>query len=347
MKYIVPFLAILLVVSCSGNKENGKPHLPFTSVDIETIYEDSVSIRAIEIIENSLTYAGSNGVFGNIDIISGKIMENVQQYDTIFPEFRAVAHTASDFFMLSVASPALLYKTAGDGKMELVYTEKDEAVFYDAMTFWNNQEGIAVGDSIDGCLSIIITRDGGSTWNKIPCSNLPEGIEGEGAFAASNTNIAVKGDKTWIATTRSRIYYSADKGTTWQIQETPIVKDEATQGIYSMAFHDENLGVAIGGDYTRPENNTANKALTEDGGRTWTLIADGQNPQYKSCIQFVPNTSGKGMVAIGFTGISCSGDKGAHWKELSENTSFYTLRFLNDSVAYAAGKNRIAKLVFK
>ncbi len=347
MKYFTLILAGMLGVSCSNDKEVVKPSLPFTSVTIESIYEDSVSIRAIEIIDNSLAYAANNGVFGNIDIHSGKIMESVQQFDTNFPEFRAVAHTASDFFMLSVANPALLYKTGSAGKMELVYTEENDAVFYDAMTFWNDQEGIAMGDSLDGCLSIIITRDGGNTWSKIPCSDLPAGIEGEGAFAASNTNIAVVGDKTWIATTTSRIYFSADKGKTWEIQETPIVKDEPTQGIYSIAFYDENLGVAIGGDFTKPEANVANKALTEDGGKTWKLIADGQNPQYKSCIQFVPNAKGNGMVALGFTGISYSSDKGATWKSLSDEDSYYTFRFLNDSVAYAAGKNRMAKLIFK
>ncbi len=347
MKYFTLILMVTLGFSCSDDKEVVKPSIPFTSVKIETIYEDSVSIRAIEIIDNSLAYAGNNGVFGNIDINSGKIMESVQQYDTILPEFRAVAHTVSDFFMLSVGNPALLYKTGNDGKMELVYTEENEAVFYDAMTFWNDQEGIAMGDSLDGCLSIIVTRDGGNTWNKIVCSDLPEGIEGEGAFAASNTNIAVVGDKTWIATTSSRIYFSADKGKTWKIQETPIVKDEPTQGIYSIAFYDENLGVAIGGDFTKPEANVANKALTEDGGKTWQLIADGQNPQYKSCIQFVPNAKGNGMVALGFTGISYSEDRGATWQQLSDDASFYTLRFLNDSVAYAAGKNRMAKLIFK
>lgn len=346
MKYFAIILVLILGFSCSDDKENDKEPLPFTSVEIELIYEDSLSIRAIEIIDNSLAYAGNNGVFGNIDLNSGKIMESVQKYDTIFPEFRAVAHTSSDFFMLSIANPALLYKTGNAGIMELVYKEEDEAVFYDAMTFWNDEEGIAMGDSMNGCLSVIITRDGGNTWNKMPCSELPEGIEGEGAFAASNTNIAVVGDKTWIATTSSRIYFSGDKGKTWKIQETPILKDELTQGIYSIAFYDENLGVAIGGDYTQPENNKSNKALTEDGGKTWQLIADGQIPQYKSSIQFVPNSKGNGMVALGFTGIAYSEDRGATWQQLSEE-SFYTLRFLNDSVAYAGGKNRIAKLVFK
>ncbi|HEA22311.1 MAG TPA: oxidoreductase [Pricia antarctica] len=347
MKYFVCIWIVLLSFSCSDDKEKVKPSMPYSSVEIQTIYEDSVSIRAIEIIGNSLAYAGSRGIFGNIDINSGKIRESVQEYDSILPEFRAVAHTASDFFMLSVASPALLYKTGSDGQMQLVYIEEDESVFYDAMTFWNDQEGIAIGDTLDGCLSIIITRDGGNTWNKIACSDLPKGIEGEGAFAASNTNIAVVGDKTWIATTRSRIYYSADKGNTWEIKDTPMVKDGPTQGIYSIAFYDENLGVAIGGDYTEPERNTANKAITADGGKTWQLIADGKDPAYKSCIQFIPNSEGNGLAAIGFTGLSYSEDKGSTWQKLSDDASFYTIRFLNDSTAYAAGKNKIAKLTFR
>jgi len=314
-------------------------------VEIETIYQDSLSIRAIELMGNSLAFAANNGVFGTVDLSSGKIRSNIEKYHTSIPEFRAVAHNATDFFMLSVASPALLYKTGEDDKMDLVYMEEGEGVFYDAMTFWNNREGIAVGDTVDGCLSIIITRDGGHHWRKLSCDELPKGIEGEGAFAASNTNIEIVDDKTWIATTSSRIYFSPDKGKTWEIQKTPIVKEEPTQGIYSVDFYDENLGIAIGGDYTNPKNNTTNKAITKDGGKTWNLIADGQEPDYKSCAQFVPNSKGKEIVALGFTGISYSSDMGESWNELSDE-SFYTLRFLNDSIAYAAGKGRIAKLTF-
>ena len=44
-----------------------------------------------------------------------------------------------------------------------------------------------MGDPTADCISIIITRDGGQTWNKIPCSQLPKSKEGEAAFAASNT----------------------------------------------------------------------------------------------------------------------------------------------------------------
>lgn len=104
--------------------------------------------------------------------------------------------------------------------------------------------------------------------------------------------------------------------------------------------------MVFGGDYSDPENNKANKAITKDGGETWTLVADGQNPSYKSCVQFVPNSKGKEIVALGFTGISYSSDWGETWKTLSEEP-FYTVRFLNDSVAYAAGKGSVAKLSFQ
>lgn len=341
MRHFSFLLVFTLLISCSQVEKETR----FTSVEIESLYSDSLSIRAIEIMGNNLAFAANKGSFGSIDLATGKVRTNIQKQDSLLPEFRAVAHTENDFFMLSVANPALLYKTGEKGKMELVYKEVDDAVFYDAMTFWNDKEGIAVGDTMNGCMSIIITRDGGNTWNKLPCNELPIGIDGEGAFAASNTNIVVVGDKTWIGTTK-RILFSSDKGGSWEVQNTPIKSVEATEGIYSIAFYDENIGVAIGGDYTNPERNTANKAMTTDGGKTWRLMADGVLPNYRSCIQFVPETEGHGIVALGFPGIAYSSNQGESWIQLSDE-SFFTIRFQNDSIAYAAGRNRIAKLTFK
>ncbi len=341
MRYTLTFLFTILVLSCSETQIRA----PFQSVEIKPLFQDSVSVRAIELMGNTLAFAGSKGVFGSIDIVTGKVRTNIQQHGSLVPEFRAVAHTATDFFMLSVANPALLYKTGEDGKMDLVYKEEGEGVFYDAMTFWNNREGIAIGDSRNGCLSVIITRDGGHHWSKMACNELPEGIEGEGAFAASNSNIVVKGDMAWIATTK-RILITVDKGNTWNSIKSPLLSKEPTQGIYSMDFYDDKIGVVIGGDYTKPALNTSNKAITNDGGKTWQLMADGNLPGYKSCIQFIPNSNGKEIVAVGFTGIAYSSDQGETWKNISEE-SFYTIRFKNDSIAYAAGKNRIAQLNFK
>ena len=89
-----------------------------------------------------------------------------------------------------------------------------------------------------------------------------------------------------------------------------------------------------------------NIAITKDGGNTWKTIGSGTNDGYKSCVQYVPNSGGKELVALGFSGISYSKDGGAHWKQLSD-ASFLSFRFLNDSVAYAGGRNHFAKLTFR
>lgn len=342
MRYLLVFFLFCAVVSC----EETKKRTAFTSVSIETVYQDSLSIRAIAFLDsNTLSFAANKGTYGTVDLESGKVRTNVEKYHTLIPEYRAIATNRTDFFMLSVGNPALLYKTGDNGKMDLVYMEEGEGVFYDAITFWNADEGIAVGDTVDGCISIIITRDGGFTWTKLPCGQLPDGIAGEGAFAASNTNIKVVGNDTWIATTK-RILYSPDKGKTWKAFTTPVRTVTEAEGIFSIDFYNRDLGIALGGDFTKPKGNRQNKAVTTDGGRTWSLVADGSDPGYKSCVQFVPGAEGKEIVALGFTGISYSKDSGAHWEGLSEE-GFYTIRFLNDTVAYAAGKNRISKLTFK
>jgi photosystem II stability/assembly factor-like uncharacterized protein len=342
MRSFYTFFILLVVWGCTDQQ----PSHNYSSVDVRILFNDSVSIRALEVMQGSIGFAGNGGVFGAIDLKSQQIRAKQQRFDTIFPEFRAIGHTQSDFFMLSAGRPALLFKTGNQGLMELVYQEDEEGVFYDAMSFWNNMEGLAVGDEMNGCLSILITRDGGNTWQKMPCSELPEAIPEEGAFAASNTNIAISGDHTWIGTTESRIFYSPDKGQSWDIFTTPIKNSEPTEGIYTLDFYNDQLGVALGGDYTKPDSMNGNKALTRDGGKTWKLLADGNIPGYKSCVQFVPSGGGKEMVAVGFTGITYSQDFGDSWVNLSEEP-FYTLRFINDSTAYAAGKHRIGLLSFE
>ena len=312
MKHLLlTLIFVALLVSCSIQENSHN----YSQVDIEIVYEDTMSIRAIEFLDDkTLAFAGNKGLFGTVDVPTGRVRANVQQYDSITPEFRAVAHTTTNFFMLSVSSPALLYKTDAGGQMKLVYKEEGKGVFYDAMKFWNDQEGIAIGDTVDGCFSIIITRDGGSSWNKIPCSQLPEGIEGEGAFAASNSNIAIAGDKVWVVTTSNRMYYSPDKGKSWESLPVPSIYEANAEGLYSIDFYDKNIGFAIGGDYTKPENNDKNKIKTVDGGKTWQLVANGQAPNFRSCVQYVPNGHGKDLVAIGFKGLDYSSDGGTTWK---------------------------------
>jgi len=343
---------VLSIVSCKKDDEKKEDVImprDFTEVEIGIIIKDStLNVRALEIVKRYegfffLTSTGTGGVLNK-----GEVLFPIEiDKDNTKLNFRAFSSTAEAGFALSVASPAYLYKIEGD-ETKLVYQENHKKAFYNSMDFWNNQEGIAIGDPTDDCMSIIITRDGGNTWNKLSCDILPKAEEGEGAFAASDTNIAIIGDKTWVATGGkvSRILFSPDKGETWEVFNTPIVQGLETTGMYSLDFYDENNGFAIGGDYTNAGDSIANKIRTQDGGKTWQLVAQNQSPGYRSCVQYIPGREAKELVAIGFKGIDYSKDSGEHWKHLSDE-GFYTLRFVNDSVAYAAGSKRIAKLIFR
>ena len=261
------------------------------------------------------------------------------------PHFRALATTKEAFYALSVGNPALLYKYQNN-TFKIVYKEEHEKVFYDCLKFFNEQNGIAIGDPTDDCLSILITRDGGNSWEKIACDNLPKIAEGEAAFAASNTNIAIVGKNAWIVTggLKARVFHTSDMGLTWVVYNTPIIQGKNTTGIYSVDFYNEKQGIICGGDYTDKFGNSANKAITSDGGKTWEVVSENTVPRYVSCVQYVPNTIGKEVFAVSTNGIFYSKDSGRNWKKVSEE-GFYTIRFSSSTMAWLSGNEVIAKMV--
>ena len=360
MRFRILLFSLIFFSAC--HEDYKRPAL-VSKVIIEPILRDStLSVRAIDFNDNYIYY-GSTDRYGkralkkelkiNITDLEINNRKNhfsyIHKNDSLSLAFRAIEEVEGSMFAISIGNPARLFKLTRKGKdPTLVYEEVNENVFYDAMDFWNAQEGIAIGDPTDDCMSIIITRDGGETWVKLSCNDLPKVKEGEAAFAASDTNISIVGENTWVATggKASRIMFSPDKGKTWQVFDTPIVQGKTTTGMYSIDFYNEKNGFAIGGDYTEADLNIANKIRTSDGGKTWNVVADGQNPGYRSCVQYIPNSNAKELVSVGFKGVDYSNDAGDTWTHLSDE-GFYTIRFLNDSIAYAAGKGRIAKLTFR
>jgi hypothetical protein len=346
MRILVFLFGILLLASCGNDTSSD-----FNFVEIEPVFVDSLSIRAIvPMDENSVWFAANKGMVGLIDGKTPKLA-NIKYEDSLL-HFRAIAKTSEAVFVLSIANPGVLYKIGFSGKeasyIEEVYVEKGDKVFYDSMCFFNDKEGIAMGDPTDDCLSVIITGDGGNTWRKFNCDNLPKVENGEAAFAASNSNIAIYKDHVWMASggKRSRVFHSADKGKNWEVFETPMIQGKAMTGIYSIAFYDEKTGVIFGGDWEQKLFNEGNKAITKDGGKTWKLMSNGKGPGYRSSVKFVPGSKGRGIVAVGSPGISYSNDGGENWTELSSE-GFYAISFVNDSIAFASGQHKISRLHFK
>ena len=341
IKNYIRFFILVFFISCK------KQYIPrnLDSVTISSYDIDSASIRAIHSInDKEMSFVTSNGQIGFVN--NGKdITLHTTKHDRIVPNFRSIAFNGSEFFALSIGAPALLFNY-DKGTSKLVYQENHDKVFYDSMAFFDSNNGIAMGDPTDDCLSVIKTNDGGNSWTKITCNQLPKVVKGEAAFAASNTNIKILGSTVWMVTggSKARVFKSSDLGNTWEVYDTPIIQGKNSQGIYSVDFTDENNGIIIGGDYSKPNENIANKAITSDGGVSWTLVANGNNPSYKSCIQYVPNTNGKEIFAVGKTGISYSNDGGISWKEVSKER-FYTIQFVNRNMAWLGGHQKIGKLI--
>jgi photosystem II stability/assembly factor-like uncharacterized protein len=338
---------IILIIAFTSCESNYTPRETLT-ISINDFKIDSSSVRAIEIVNDStIVYAGS---IGDIGIISGsgklKASKKIVT-DTIIPHFRALSYTNEAIYALNVANPALLYQYKNDA-IKIVYKEEHETVFYDCMKFFDNLNGIAMGDPTDGCISILITRDGGNTWGKMNCEDLPKTVEGEAAFAASNTNIAIYGDNAWIVTggIKSRVLHTDDKGLTWNLYETPIIQGKSTTGIYSVDFYNEYQGIICGGDFTDKFGNSANKAITNDGGKTWKVVSENKAPKYVSCVQYIPNTQGKEVVAVSTSGIFYSKDAGENWEKLSDK-GYYTIRFADENTAWLSGHEVVAKMTIK
>ncbi len=350
MKNSVTFLILMvLIFSCKSkvvNPQNDNPNYNVT-VSLDTIFTDKISIRAILIDKNKVWYAADKNRFGYYDLKKNRRVERKISKDSLQLEFRSIAQTEKAIFVLSIGNPALMFKiNKKDLSAALVYKESHEKVFYDAIQFWNNKEGIAIGDPIQDCFSIIITRDSGNSWNKIPCQNLPKLIQGEAAFAASNTNICIKDSKTFVVSggTKSRVFVSENKGIFWNVYETPITQGHAMSGIFSADFLNENTGIIVGGNYEEQLDKAANKAITNDGGKTWKLIGVNEGFGYASCVQFVPHSNGNEIVTVGTTGVYFSNSQGTSWEKLSDDKELFTLRFQNDTTAFAVGKNKMIKI---
>lgn len=342
MKRIALLIIILFFLITCNKEYNARKNI---TISIEKFNIDSTSIRAIEIVnDSSIVYAGSKGDLGILTSSGKFIGTRTIITDTIIPHFRALAYTKNAVLALNIGNPALLYKYQNN-QLEIVYKEENEKVFYDAMQFFDALNGIAMGDPTDNCLSILITRDGGNSWGKIPCENLPEITDGEAAYAASNTNIAIVGKNAWIVTggKKARVFHTSDMGLTWNVYNTPIVQGKSTTGIYSVDFYNEKQGIICGGDYLDKFGSSANKAITNDGGKTWQVVSENLPPKYVCCVQYVPDTDGKEVFAVSTNGIFYSNNYGKQWKKVSDE-GFYAIRIYNRNIAWLSGNNVIAKM---
>lgn len=339
MKKLI-FFFCLVFFSCKSD---------FKIVSTKSRVVEKTSIRTINFDFDYVWFTGSGSKFGRIPFKNDSL--EVFPIDDSKTEFRSSAITKNNFFILCIENPAKLIKINKQTNiLETVYKEINEKVFYDSMVIDNKSGfGVAIGDPTEDCLSVIVTENYGETWRKISCDKLPKTIEGEAAFAASNTNVKVIGKTIFIVSggKKSRLFKSEDKGETWKVFDMPIIQGEAMTGAFTMDFYNENIGIIAGGNYEKQNDNFNNKAITFDGGKTWKILAQNEGFGYASCVQFKPNSNGKVIFSCGANGVFYSTNFGNTWKKILEDVDFYTLRFKDSNILYLAGKNKITRLEIK
>lgn len=120
------------------------------------------------------------------------------------------------------------------------------------MRFWNDEEGIAVGDIVSKCFSILITRDNGESWQKNHAASFQKLQKVRPLLQLAILILSLK----------------APKHGTWNVSKTPLTQELAMTGMFTADFYNKKIGFAAGGNHDNPKQNSGNKIQTENGGKT-------------------------------------------------------------------------------
>ncbi|MGD0891746.1 MAG: hypothetical protein ABR923_09455, partial [Terracidiphilus sp.] len=175
----------------------------------------------------------------------------------------------------------------------------------------------------------------------------------EGAFAASNSSIAIAPFRTqdgaarevWFATggvSGSRVIHfqhfngGEPERVSTSISDVGTFPKTLGGGIFSMDFKSDGHGIAVGGDYTRTDDSKGTAAWSTNGGKTWTASTAPPHG-YRSTVQW--GESIKAWITAGTNGSDISRDDGKTWQPL-DNGNWNAL-----SLPFIVGpKGRIARL---
>ncbi len=312
----------------------------------------TASFRGLSAVSDQVVWvSGTGGTVGRtLDSGATWTMRSVPGATEL--DFRDVDAFDAETAYLMSAGPgkaSSIYKTTDGGvTWDQQWTNPGPEGFFDGMAFWDAERGVLYGDPVDSRFVVLTTQDGGSSWNRVSADTMPEALPEEAGFAASGTGIAVAaGGHAWFGTggPEARVFHSADYGRTWTVSDTPMQSGVGSAGIFSLTFHDANRGIAVGGDYTKPEDAQGHAARSDDGGNTWTLMTTSAPAGYRSAVAIVPGSQGRGLVTVGISGSDLSLDGGETWHPLG-NEEYNSVAFGESPCAgWAAGPDgKIARL---
>lgn len=262
------------------------------------------------------TAASLTGVPTNCDIAMIKAIDANNAWAVAYP-------TGSN------ANGQGVYRTTDGGAN---WIRQESADFTASSSFtnvvWMDAEGngFCQGDPADGYFELYTTSDFGENWTRVPQANIAANLSGEYGYVGQVFNV---NNTIWFTTNKGRIYRSADKGLNWEVFQSPI-NDFGGSGMSGcIDFADENYGLIIN------KNNQAWK--TENGGETWTEVADAP---FTADVAFVKGTSFAVCTgsAQNASGSAWTEDGGMTWNVYQDDQDQHTeMAFNANHVGWSGG----------
>jgi photosystem II stability/assembly factor-like uncharacterized protein len=317
-----------------------RPH----ATDIRLVAQRSGTaalLQDVSAVDASVVWVGGHSATWVVTTDGGAHWRSAVMPNADSLEFRDVhAVSARTAFLLSSGpgDRSRIYRTTdGGASWTLEFTAHDPKAFYDCFAFWDATHGVAVSDAVDGHFPIITTTDG-ARWSPVSPTALPRALPNEGAFAASGTcAMALPPGDAWIGTGNgpaARVLRTGDRGATWDVTQTPLPAD-TSEGITSLAVRDARHIVALGGHIARLHAFQDEVAITEDGGRTWTMGGrlPFPGPVFGAAYS---RSSDPWLVAVGPGGAAASNDDGRTWT-LIDSAAYWSVGFGSPRVGWAVG----------
>jgi photosystem II stability/assembly factor-like uncharacterized protein len=308
----------------------------------------NISFRAVHAVSANVVWVGGSGGTVLLTVDGGQTWEKRPVPDAANLDFRGIAAVDAQTAVVMSAGEAekgqtRIYRTTDGGKQwQLVFQTGEKGVFLDGVAFWDNRNGLVLGDPVDGKWYLLKTSDGGQTWQRLSPDKLPRMLPDEAAFAASNTSLLLQGkSKVWIGSggaARARVFSSPDRGQTWHVADTPIHSGESS-GIFGLRFLDSRHGIAIGGDHKKEREPCRNVIVTADGGRTWQSATSTDPPGLKESVVILPRNN---LLAVGPSGTCLSKDFGKSWLKI-DLSPFHAASSVAGHCWAVGGKGVIAK----
>src|SRR6218665_3620560 len=141
-------------------------------------------------------------------------------------------------FNKSTQGNGVVYKTTNGGTNWVNMTAPgmftNANSFANVVSFFDPNNGIAMGDPINGDFEIWTTNNGGTSWNQVPAGNI-QGTPIAQEFAIVDLYDKQGTSNLWFGTNKGRVYYTNDAGTTWSVSTVGPVSYTVTEVAFASA----------------------------------------------------------------------------------------------------------------